>query len=86
MPFGAGSRSKYCSRYILRRHFNKIIEVCLGMHLARIELRLAAALFFRAFPNARISAKEGMSKDDMEQNIFFMMAPMGHRCLIEVVD
>lgn len=54
------------------------------MHLARIELRLGAAFFFRAFPNARISAKEGMSEDDMKQKIFFLMAPKGHRCLIEV--
>lgn len=53
------------------------------MHLARIELRLATALFFRKFPEARVSTKEGMSADDMFMKCFFLMAPNGHRCLIE---
>lgn len=60
-----------------------IFTVCLGLHLARMELRLATALLFRALPNARISAKEGMSTRDMEMEAFFLMAPRGHRCLIE---
>lgn len=54
------------------------------MHLARIELRLATALFFRRFPKARVSEKEGMSDEDMHMKCFFLMAPEGHRCLIEV--
>lgn len=57
--------------------------VCLGMHLARMELRLATALFFRALPDARISTQEGMTAKDMEIEAFFLMAPRGHRCLIE---
>ncbi|KAK7750180.1 hypothetical protein SLS62_007931 [Diatrype stigma] len=57
---------------------------CLGIHLAYHELRLATALFWRTFPNAVVSTKEGMSDEDMEQNLFFLMSPKGHRCLIEM--
>ncbi|KAJ5208034.1 hypothetical protein N7449_002413, partial [Penicillium cf. viridicatum] len=58
-------------------------RICLGMHLARMELRLATALFFRALPNARPSTKEGMTASEMEIQSFFLMAPQGHRCTIE---
>ncbi|KAK4862890.1 hypothetical protein LT330_003023 [Penicillium expansum] len=58
-------------------------RICIGLHLARIELRLASVLFFREFPNAQRSEKEGMSEKDMEMQSFFLMAPKGHRCLIE---
>ncbi|KAJ5600833.1 Cytochrome P450 E-class group I [Penicillium hetheringtonii] len=58
-------------------------RICIGMHLARIELRLATALFFRRFPEALVSTKEGMNDDDMIMKCFFLMAPSGHRCLIE---
>lgn len=54
------------------------------MHLARMELRLATALFFRTFPMVRVSTKEGMTEDDMVMKSFFLMAPQGHRCLVEV--
>lgn len=59
------------------------MTACLGRHLARIELRLITARFFRAFPNAKISAKEGMCDKDMEPALHFLMVPSGHRCLIE---
>ncbi|CAG7922134.1 unnamed protein product [Penicillium olsonii] len=59
-------------------------RICLGIHLARIELRLATALFYRTFPDARVSTQEGMSDSDMEMAAVFLMAPKGHRCLIEV--
>lgn len=59
------------------------VTVCLGMHLARMELRLATSLFFRALPNSRVSSREGMSSGDMEMSSTFLMAPKGHRCLIE---
>ncbi|EMR82811.1 putative benzoate 4-monooxygenase cytochrome protein [Botrytis cinerea BcDW1] len=57
-------------------------RVCLGQHLAEIELRLATALFFRAFPEAKISTLEGMSDADMDPQIFFLLSPRGKRCLI----
>lgn len=57
--------------------------VCIGMHLARAEMRLATAYFFRTFPRAKVSAKENMVDDDMEPLMFFLVSPKGHRCLID---
>lgn len=58
-------------------------RLCLGIHLARTELRLATAHFFKAFPKAEVSRQEDMSAADMEQVAFFLMSPAGKRCLIE---
>ncbi|MBE3046556.1 hypothetical protein IMZ48_29310 [Candidatus Bathyarchaeota archaeon] len=49
-----------------------------------MELRLAVALFFRSFPNSRVSSLEGMTDKDMEEKIYFLLAPKGKRCLVEV--
>ncbi|GLA00890.1 hypothetical protein AnigIFM60653_010277 [Aspergillus niger] len=57
---------------------------CLGLHLARIELRLATAHFFRQFPRSEVSSREGMSDEDMEQVLHFLLSTKGHRCLLEV--
>ncbi|OAQ98301.1 hypothetical protein LLEC1_03589 [Akanthomyces lecanii] len=54
-----------------------------SLNLARMELRIAAASFFRAFPNIRISAKEGFSDRDMQPKMFFVSNPVGRRCLVE---
>ncbi|KAK4156089.1 cytochrome P450 [Chaetomidium leptoderma] len=56
---------------------------CIGVHLARMELRLAAAKFFRAFPEANISGLEGMSDEDMEPTMYFLLSPKGKRCLVQ---
>ncbi|KAK7947105.1 Cytochrome P450 monooxygenase azaI [Apiospora aurea] len=58
-------------------------RVCLGMHLARLEIRLAAARFFHRFPDVEISSLEGMSDDDMEAQWYFVLTPKGKRCLIQ---
>ncbi|KAF4211746.1 hypothetical protein CNMCM8980_001818 [Aspergillus fumigatiaffinis] len=58
-------------------------RTCIGMHLAKAELRLATAHFFRKFPKAVISVKEGMGVDDMDQIAYFLMSPKGKRCLVE---
>ncbi|KAK8071440.1 cytochrome P450 [Apiospora hydei] len=58
-------------------------RVCLGMHLARLEIRLAAARFFHRFPDVEISNLEGMSDDDMEAQWYFVLTPKGKRCLIQ---
>ncbi|KAK6839182.1 Cytochrome P450 [Apiospora arundinis] len=60
-------------------------RVCLGLHLARLEIRLAAARFFHSFPNVEISNLEGMSDDDMEPQWYFVLTPKGKRCLIQQV-
>lgn len=59
--------------------------VCLGQFLARIELRLAVARFFLAFPNAKVSSREGMSDKDMDPRVYVLLIPAGARCLIEAV-
>ncbi|KAI0007687.1 cytochrome P450 [Xylariaceae sp. FL0662B] len=58
-------------------------RICIGLHLARIELRLATARFFLAYPNARVSEKEGMSDQDMIPALYFLLSPSGNRCLVE---
>ncbi|PWY94044.1 cytochrome P450 [Aspergillus sclerotioniger CBS 115572] len=57
---------------------------CIGMHLARIELRLATAHFFRQFPISEVSIKEGMSDEDMKEVLYFLLSPKGKRCLMEL--
>ncbi|KAK0373944.1 cytochrome P450 [Colletotrichum costaricense] len=59
-------------------------RTCLGRHLARIELRLITARFFKAFPKAVVSNLEGMCDKDMEPALHFLMVPSGHRCLIKL--
>lgn len=54
------------------------------MALARMQMRLAAALFFRTFPHAMISDEEGMADGDMEPKMYFLVAPRGHRCLVQL--
>ncbi|KAL4979516.1 cytochrome P450 [Aspergillus desertorum] len=58
---------------------------CIGLHLAKMELRLATAYFFRSFPKARISAKEDMGDADMEMMLYFLLSPKGKRCLVDVI-
>lgn len=45
---------------------------------------MGAAAFFRTFPNARVSTREGMSDLDMAQTSYFILSPKGHRCLVDV--
>ncbi|KAI0466042.1 cytochrome P450 [Xylaria cf. heliscus] len=59
-------------------------RICIGLHLARMELRLGVARFFKAFPNARLSTREGMSEEEMAPKLFFLSSPQGHRCLMEL--
>ncbi|KAI1264321.1 cytochrome P450 [Xylariaceae sp. FL1019] len=58
-------------------------RVCIGMHLAYIELRMGLAHFFRTFPNSSVSTREGMCDDDMAQALHFISSPQHHRCLID---
>lgn len=57
----------------------------MGVHLARMELRLAAARFFLTFRNPRASSIDGFCDEDMEPNQYFLMTPKKQRCLIEAV-
>ncbi|KAK8078510.1 hypothetical protein PG996_004680 [Apiospora saccharicola] len=55
-------------------------RVCLGIHLARMELRLATALFFRECRGAKLSADT--TDAVMEMAHHFLVAPKGHFCNI----
>ncbi|KJZ71230.1 hypothetical protein HIM_09373 [Hirsutella minnesotensis 3608] len=63
--------------------FGRGPRVCIGLHLAEIEIRLATARFFLTFPQATVSSLEGMSDKDMEPTIYFLQIPRGGRCLIQ---
>jgi cytochrome P450 len=82
MPFGGGSRCNFP----YSRHFSPAadsIAACIGLNLAKMEIRHATAKFFRTFPSAKVSALEGFKDEDMEQVIYFLMEPKGNRCLIQ---
>lgn len=53
-------------------------RICIGLHLAYMELRLATALFFRECKGARLSTKT--TEDVMEMAETFLIAPKGHFC------
>ncbi|KAL4948459.1 cytochrome P450 [Aspergillus filifer] len=53
-------------------------RVCLGIHLAEMELRLAAAEFFRECAGARLAW--GTTEETMRPENYFLIAPVGHRC------
>ncbi|KAI0187319.1 cytochrome P450 [Xylaria flabelliformis] len=59
-------------------------RICIGLHLGKVEVKLAAARFFKAFPNAKVSTREGMKDEDMSQKLFFLSTPKAHRCLLEL--
>ncbi|KAI0133364.1 cytochrome P450 [Hypoxylon sp. NC0597] len=58
-------------------------RICIGIHLAKMELRLATARFFTRFPNSRVSRLEGFTDEDMEPALYFLLAPKSQRCLID---
>ncbi|RGP79424.1 hypothetical protein FLONG3_2479 [Fusarium longipes] len=57
-------------------------RICIGMHLAYMELRLGAALFFRECRGVKLGL--GMTDDMMEMENHFLIAPKGHKCLVQL--
>jgi len=58
-------------------------RICLGIHLARAELLYSAVEFFRRMPGmAKVSSQT--TKEDMEFENYFLVAPRAHKCLITV--
>ncbi|KAF9873073.1 cytochrome P450 [Colletotrichum karsti] len=53
-------------------------RVCIGLHLAKMEIRMAAALLFRKCAGLRLSST--MTDDIMSLENFFIIQPIGHRC------
>ncbi|KAG7406249.1 Cytochrome P450 monooxygenase azaI [Fusarium oxysporum f. sp. rapae] len=54
--------------------------LCIGIHLAYMELRVTTAAFFRKFRGAQVHAS--MTEDDMELENYTLIAPKSHKCLI----
>ncbi|KAF5235679.1 hypothetical protein FANTH_11629 [Fusarium anthophilum] len=57
-------------------------RVCIGLHLAWMELRLGAALFLRECRGARLGP--GMTDEMMEMENHFLIAPKAHTCIIKL--
>lgn len=53
-------------------------RICLGIHLARMELRLATAVFFRECRGAKLAPTTTSEMMDVEN--YFLIAPKSHRC------
>jgi cytochrome P450 len=57
---------------------------CLGVHLARLQVRIAAAHFFLSFPRATVSMLEGFGDREMDPVSTLVLSPRGGRCLINL--
>ncbi|KAF9773343.1 hypothetical protein IL306_008876 [Fusarium sp. DS 682] len=57
-------------------------RTCIGLHLAWMELRLGAALFFRECRGAKLGPD--MTDEIMEMENRFLIAPKGHKCIIKL--
>ena len=54
-------------------------RVCLGVHLAHMELRCAATFFFKECKGARLGPT---ANEDMQPANYFVITPKGHKCEI----
>ncbi|KAM0419156.1 hypothetical protein ACHAPD_002707 [Fusarium lateritium] len=57
-------------------------RICIGMHLAYMELRLGAALFFRECRGAKLGVE--MTDDMMAMENHFLIAPKAHKCIVKL--
>lgn len=57
-------------------------RICLGLHLALMELRLATAVFFRELRGAKLADKT--TPESMGVVNFFLIRPKDDRCYIEL--
>ncbi|KAI9657916.1 MAG: hypothetical protein M1821_002573 [Bathelium mastoideum] len=57
-------------------------RICLGMHIAKMELRLAAALFFRRIKGAGVAPST--TPETMEFQNYFLITPISHKCMIQL--
>jgi cytochrome P450 len=53
-------------------------RTCLGMHLARMEMRYAVAHFFRNCAGARLASST--TSESMEMPNFFLISPKSGKC------
>ena len=57
-------------------------RICLGIHLAYMELRLATALFFRECRGAKLAPST--TPESMEVENIFLIAPKAGECRVEI--
>lgn len=57
-------------------------RTCVGIHLARMEMWLALALFFRKCKGARVASSQ--NEEGMEMRNFFLIEPKGKKCMISM--
>lgn len=55
-------------------------RICIGLHLAYLEIMLSCAKFFLTFPKAHVSSRT--TDKDMELENYFLIAPKAHACFI----
>ncbi|KAF7879839.1 uncharacterized protein EAF02_008009 [Botrytis sinoallii] len=55
-------------------------RTCIGIHLARMEIQLVLALFFRECKGIRIASSQNDEGMDIEN--FFFIAPKEHKCIV----
>lgn len=53
-------------------------RTCIGLHLARMEIRLATVLLFKKCPELRLDGN--MEDSMMEMQHFFLAGPVGKHC------
>lgn len=85
VAFGGGSRgmSILPLQYLRKLSGADYMTVCIGMHLAQLELRHALANFYRTFEfGVKPAAVEGFSDADMVPASHFLCPPRGKRCLV----
>ncbi|GLA17559.1 orf2 [Aspergillus niger] len=63
--------------------FGGASRMCIGNSLALMEIRLTTTLFLRRFPEVHMSRQNGMRDEDLAQEQYLIMAPRGHRLLVE---
>ena len=80
VPWGGGSRSKVNDVPDLKTELTKTSLVCMGQHIARMELLYGAYTFFRDCPDASISTPAHL----METRDYFLIQPLGHECCISI--
>ena len=60
--------------------FGKGSRTCLGIHLARMELRYGLALFLRRCMDLKLSSS--VTTESMTVENFFLIAPREHECML----
>ncbi|TGO35987.1 hypothetical protein BHYA_0139g00130 [Botrytis hyacinthi] len=55
-------------------------RTCLGIHLARMEMHLTLALFFRECKGMKIASSQDDAGMDIED--YFIIGPVGHKCAV----